>query len=442
MFALKSQKILFSDGIRPGHLIISNGKVLDIAPYLPKDFNGPVEDFGNLVIMPGLVDTHVHINEPGRTDWEGFTTATKAAAAGGITTLVDMPLNCTPVTTSKAALLEKLEALKGKLWVDVGFWGGVTPESLKDLPELIEAGVLGVKSFLIHSGIDDFPHVEREHLEIAMPLLKAADLPYLIHAEIDNQSGNTIKIDDKYSNFLKSRPKSFENDAISLMIELCEKWRTKTHIVHLSSADLLNTIEQKRKEGLPFTVETCPHYLTLNSEEIQDGKTLFKCCPPIREDENRLLLWEAIRKGIIDFIVSDHSPCTVELKKQEVGSFEEAWGGISSLQFGLSLIWSEAQKEGLDLSDLSRLMSYNPAKFVNLHHKKGMVAKGMDADLVIWDPEEEFTITSDAIRYKNKITPYLGKKVKGRIHKTYLAGKLVYEHDNFNGPYGSIILKE
>jgi allantoinase len=449
-FALRSKRVITPHGVKDATIIINHGVIEAILPY-ETDIDCELIDHGNLVIMPGLVDTHVHINEPGRTDWEGFNTATQAAAAGGITTLVDMPLNCIPATVTKKALDIKLQALKGKLWVDCGFWGGVIPESLENngaqLDELLSAGVLGAKSFLIHSGVDEFPNVSADDVKKALPIMAKYQVPYLIHAELDKAHNEPQEIGDKYQSFLDSRPRSWENDAIDLMVSLGEEAKevgvdAHIHIVHLSSSDALEKIIYAKNAGLKFTAETCPHYLTLFSEEIPDGKTLFKCCPPIREDENRQKLWQALKAGDIDFIVSDHSPCTPELKKIDSGDLENAWGGISALQFGLPLIWTEAKQRGFTLSDISHLMSTATAEFVGLDDKKGKIAVGAYADILVFDDEKEVIISSDMIKHKHKITPYVGKKVTGEVNKTYLRGQLVYsEQDIMGQPQGNTLLK-
>ena len=451
--ALRSKRVITETNIEAATLVIIDGLIDAILPY-EAQVDCKLVDYGNLVIMPGLVDTHVHINEPGRTDWEGFNTATQAAAAGGITTLVDMPLNCIPATVSKAALDIKLNALKGKLWVDCGFWGGVIPESITNngaqLDELMSAGVLGAKSFLIHSGVDEFPNVSAEDVKKALPIMAKHQVPYLIHAELEqplDDSEDAPEIGDKYQSFLDSRPRKWENDAIDLMVSLGEQAKEQgvdahIHIVHLSSSDAIEKIVYAKKSGLKFTAETCPHYLTLFSETIPDGKTLFKCCPPIREDENRQKLWQALKEGDIDFIVSDHSPCTPELKKIDSGDLEHAWGGISALQFGLPLIWTEAKQRGFSLRDISYLMSTATAKFVGLNDKKGKLAVGAYADVLVFDDEKQVTISSDMIKHKHKITPYVGKQVIGEIVNTYLRGQLVYsEQDIIGFPQGNTLLK-
>jgi len=450
-FALKSKKVIVYDKMIAACVEIKDELIQAIHPFAV-NLECPVEDLGEQVLMPGIVDTHVHINEPGRTEWEGFNTATQAAAAGGITTLVDMPLNCIPVTTTKSALIEKLDAVKDKLWVDCGFWGGVIPDNIEQLDELLSAGVLGVKSFLIDSGIEEFPNVEAKDIRLAMPILAKHHVPYLIHAELDCSVQDAaeqkdISIGDKYQSFLQSRPKKWENDAISLMVDLTKEskqlgYDNKVHIVHLSSDEALQSIQQAQSEGLEFTAETCPHYLTIAAENIPDGKTLFKCCPPIRENKNREHLWQAIRDGVISFIVSDHSPCTPQLKHIDSGDIEKAWGGISALQFGLPLIWTEAKKQGFTLVDVSRLMSSETAKFAGLDKIKGQIKVGNHADFIVFDETQSFTISNQMIKHRHKITPYIGREVTGVIKQTYVRGKLVYSNDQFiETPIGKPLLK-
>ncbi len=442
-FAIYSKNILTSEGFKEGYLAVKDGKTQEVLSHNSKP-DCPIEDVGESVVMPGIVDCHVHINEPGRTDWEGFETATKAAAAGGITTLIDMPLNCSPVTTTAKALNTKLEAIKGKLWVDCGFWGGIIPDNINELAPLLEAGVMGCKVFLIDSGIDEFPNVTEKDLHESMPVLKKYGVPLLVHAEIESIPGQTGEYNNpqSYAAFLNSRPKEIEDNAVNLMIRLCKEYQTKTHIVHLSSAGALQAIKEARHSGLPFSAETCPHYLTFNAEEIHDGDTRFKCCPPIREKANNEKLWDALKTGIIDFIVSDHSPCTANLKLLEKGDIEHAWGGISGLQFSLSIIWTEAIRRGLNLEDLSRLMSQKTSSFIGLGDKKGKIAPGYDADYVIWNPDKSFKIEEEMIQHKNKVTPYLNKELFGVIEKTYVRGNKVYDCGNFNRqPTGEFLLK-
>jgi allantoinase len=448
-FAIKSPKVLLDGEMKAATVVIENGKILEILPFDAKLGESiETKDLGTLNLLPGLVDTHVHINEPGRTEWEGFNTATQAAAAGGITTVVDMPLNCSPVTTTADALRQKLEALEGKLWIDCGFWGGVVPNNLDQLDELVQAGVLGVKSFTIHSGIDEFPQVHPEHLSQAIQTLAKYDVPYLIHAELEPEESETPSIGDRYQSFLASRPKSWENNAIDMMIELAKEAsdagvKGKVHIVHLSSAEALPAIKAAQDSGLQLSAESCPHYLSLFAENIPDGKTLFKCCPPIREDANRQQLWQGLADGTIEFIVSDHSPCTPQLKHIDSGDIENAWGGISSLQFGLSIIWTEALVRGYSLAQVIDWMSTRPAEFAGLKGQKGKIAPGYDADLIVFDENARYTISADMIKYRHKITPYEGREVQGRIVDTYLRGTLVLDKGELVGaPQGQPLLKQ
>ena len=449
-FALKSSRVVMGHRTAPGTLIIRGEKIVDILePDDELSADIPLDDLGEKVIMPGLVDTHVHINEPGRTEWEGFNTATRAAAAGGVTTLVDMPLNCSPVTTSAAALQEKINSLQDKLWVDCGFWGGVVPRSMGDLDALVQAGVLGVKSFTIDSGIDEFPPVGEEHLRKAIQILAKYRLPYLIHAEVSPENEPPAQIGTSYQSFLQSRPRRWENQAIEMMIRLLAEAAAKdiyghVHIVHLSSADAIAAIADARAAGLELTAETCPHYLTLCAENIPDGNTVYKCCPPIREDENRTRLWAGLAAGHIDFIVSDHSPCTPQLKNIDTGDLEKAWGGISSLQFGLSLIWTEASARGCNLADIANWMATRPARFAGLIGSKGKISVGYDADLVVFDDCAEYRISPGQILYRHKITPYEGRLVRGRVERTYLRGQAVYSAlgDASDTPRGQPILKK
>ena len=445
-FALQSKNAIINGEMKPACIEVKNELIQAIYSY-DEPLQCEVFDYQEQVIMPGLVDSHVHINEPGRTEWEGFNTATQAAAAGGITALVDMPLNCIPVTTTKAAFREKIDAVDDKLWVDCGFWGGVIPQNIDDLDELLNAGVLGVKSFLIDSGIEEFPRVEAKDIRAAMPILAKHDVPYLIHAELDCGHFDDVEITKEYNSFLKSRPKSWENNAISLMVNMARESKEKgddckVHIVHLSSDEALDTIAQAKNEGLRFTAETCPHYLTIASENIPDGKTLFKCCPPIRENKNREHLWQAVTDGRLDFIVSDHSPCTPELKHIDTGDIEKAWGGISALQFGISLIWTEAKERGFSLVDIARLMSTETAKFAGLDTIKGAIKVGNHADFLVFDPNVEFTITNEMIKHRHNITPYAGRKVFGQVQHTYVRGHHVYQQDEFiHSPKGKPLLK-
>jgi len=436
-FALRSRRVIIDAGEQSATVVIADGRINSVIDYAAVP-DCPVEDLGDKVLMPGLVDTHVHINEPGRTEWEGFNTATQAAAAGGITTVVDMPLNCTPVTTTADALRQKLDALGDQLWVDCGFWGGVVPDNLDDLEELLRAGVLGVKSFTIHSGIDDFPKVDESHIRRALPILAAHQVPYLIHAELDRANTPPADIGSSYQSFLASRPPSWETDAIDLLIDLADEARlaghnARVHIVHLSCADAIPAIARAQGRGLAITAETCPHYLTLFAEACPDGKTLYKCCPPIREDANRTALWQGLAQGTIEFVVSDHSPCTPQLKHLDSGDLDKAWGGISSLQFGLPLIWSEARERGFSLPAVVDWMATRPAQFAGLGARKGRIAPGYDADLVVFEDSGSFTISPEIIKFRHKITPYEGRQVTGIVERTLLRGHEIFANGEIIG---------
>lgn len=435
-----------SGGIREAVILVNDGRIDDIMPGLPPD-DVEVVDLGNQILMPGVIDPHVHINEPGRTDWEGFDTATKAAIAGGVTTLIDMPLNSSPVTTTAIAFDEKIKATKGKLHSNVGLWGGVVPGNQNEILPLIQKGVLGFKAFLTHSGIEDFPNATEEDLRKAMPLIAKHKLPLLVHCEltggkerITNEIQSEIK-NDAYANYLRSRPKYWEDDAIALMIKLCEEFHCHTHIVHLSSADSLEQIAAAKQKGLPLTVETGQHYLYFNAEDVKDGQTQFKCAPPIREKENNDKLWQALKDGLIDFVATDHSPSTPSLKEIESGDFMKAWGGIASIQFALPVLWSAAKKRNCTFSDISKWLCENPAKLIGKQNSKGKIEKGFDADLIVVDDEKAFIVDETLCHHKHKISPYMGEKLHGVIEQTYIAGKKVFETGSFlHLNKGSILL--
>jgi allantoinase len=397
-----------------------------------------VEDVGGRMILPGLVDAHVHINEPGRTEWEGFATATRAAAAGGVTTLVDMPLNSSPVSTTPEALSRKLAAAAGKLWVDCGFYGGIVPGNADQVGPLAVAGVLGFKAFLCHSGIDEFPNVAADDLRAAMPRIAATGRPLLVHAELVGPLAAEVEArflanPKTYAAYLATRPREWELQAIQLLIDLCREFHCPVHIVHLSAADALPMIAEARAAGLPLTVETCPHYLSFAAEEIPDGDPRFKCAPPIRERANRERLWRLLRLGLIDTIGSDHSPAPPELKHLAAGDLRRAWGGIASLQLLLPAAWTTAPVRGVALADVIDCLSWRPARLVGLEGRKGALAPGCDADLVVFDPEAEFTVTAAELHHRHKVTPYEGRTLRGRVERTYLRGRLVYDAGRFVG---------
>jgi len=430
---IRSRRVVTTLFIGPASVHISNGKIAAVREWDDIPSGTPLTDAGSSVVMPGNVDAHVHVNEPGRTEWEGYVTATRAAAAGGVTTIVDMPLNSIPPTTTLGGFDEKLASAEGKCSVDVAFWGGVVPGNTAELAPLIERGVRGFKCFLIHSGVDEFPHVTESDLRIAMPEIERLGSVLLVHAEvpgpIDAAAASLAGLDPReYDTFLRSRPRESENEAISLMIRLCRETGCRVHIVHHSSSDALPMLRAAKKEGLPLTLETCPHYLTFAAEEVPDGATHFKCCPPVRERENRERLWEAVTDGTIDMIVSDHSPCTPALKLQESGDFMDAWGGIAALQFGLPVMWTNLKERGLGIAELTRLMSAQPAKLAGLDDRKGKLAAGFDADIVIWNPEKQFTVVPEIIEHRHKLTPYSGMQLVGVVETAFVGGAIVYQN--------------
>ncbi len=442
-FIITSNRVVTPETITPAAIHIRDGKIHAIAnrQALPSDVEAI--DVGDSVVMTGLVDAHVHVNEPGRTDWEGYATATRAAAAGGVTTLVDMPLNSIPPTTTLAGFQEKRAAAQGQCQIDVAFWGGVVPGNTPELRPLIEAGVRGFKCFLIHSGVDEFPNVTEADLQTAMPELGVLNTVLLVHAELPGPiEAAAASTDDPtlYQTFLQSRPRAAENEAIALMIKLSRATGARIHIVHHSSSDALPLLRQAKQEGLPITVETCPHYLTFAAEDIPATATEFKCCPPVRERENREQLWEALRDRVIDMVVSDHSPCTPHLKLKEQGDFMQAWGGIASLQFGLPVMWTNARERGFGLQELSQWMSQRPAQLAGLQHRKGLLKPGYDADLVIWNPEATFTVAPSVIHHKHKLTPYNGRVLYGVVETVFVRGQRVYEKGQFSvQPLGQLL---
>ena len=442
-FAIKSDHIVTPHGVMAGAVwIAADGTIADITRCsdLPRELARV--DAEGLWVLPGVVDTHVHINEPGRTDWEGFATATHAAAAGGVTTMVDMPLNCIPVTTTASALATKLEAIRGHLWVDCGFFGGVVPGNSSELGALEKAGVLGFKAFMADSGIPEFPALSPRDLMTAMPLIARLGVPLLAHAELEGAVAPSDFASDDYRSYLASRPKSWENAAIRILITEAGRTRCAVHVVHLSSAEALPLLAEARLGGVPITVETCPHYLTLTAEDIARGDTRFKCAPPIRESANREALWQGLSSGAIDCVVSDHSPCTPELKGLVAGDFQKAWGGISSLQLSLSLVWTEAKLRGFDLTDVARWLSSQPARLVGISDRKGRIASGLDADLVLFDPGASWTVVPEGIFHRHKITPYAGRTLTGRVAATYLRGRKIFADGAFGeGPHGAFILR-
>lgn len=440
--AIKSKRIITPEGMIDGFVVILDGEIEAVLTSLP-DGDFDINDVSDQVVMAGIIDPHVHINEPGRTEWEGFDTATKAAMAGGITTLIEMPLNASPVTTTVEAFNKKINAcfdipiaigisMTSRLHINCGFWGGVIPGNENEIEPLIEKGVFGFKAFLTHSGIDEFPNVSEADLRKAMPIIAKHNLPILVHCELESPIPNyQSPIPNSYSRYLNSRPQKWEDDAIALMIRLCEEFNCRTHIVHLSSASSIEQIRVAKQKRLPLTVETAQHYLYFNAEDIPDGRTEFKCAPPIREKENNELLWEALKNGIIDFVATDHSPAPPNLKEIESGDLVKAWGGISSIQFALPVLWTAAKKHDCKIEDISRWLCNNPSFLPGLEKSKGKIEKGFDADLVIWDPGKKFKVTADTTYHRHKISPYLGEELFGLVKQTWLKGEKIYDGGRF-----------
>ncbi|UQX88199.1 allantoinase AllB [Jatrophihabitans telluris] len=421
---VRARRIVTARGERAGRLVIEAGRVAAIDAY---DAVGTVtvEIPDSQVVLVGLVDSHVHVNEPGRTEWEGFASATAAAAAGGVTTVVDMPLNSIPPTTTIAGLRAKQAAAAGQLAVDLALWGGAVPGNLAELPRLHEAGVVGFKCFLLPSGVPEFGHLDRDGLRAAMAEIARFDGLLIAHAEDGAVIGAAPPPTGRsYAGFLASRPPAAENSAIDWLIEAMTETGCRTHVVHLSSATALPAIATARDQGLPLTVETCPHYLTLAAADVPDGATMFKCCPPIRDAGNQDDLWQGLADGLIDLIVSDHSPSTLDLKHLDTGDFGLAWGGISSVQLGLPAVWTAASRRGFGLADLARWMSAAPAGLTGLSGK-GSLDVGADADFSVLAPEESFVVDPRRLRHRNPMTPYAGTRLSGVVHQTWLAGRPV-----------------
>ncbi len=429
MHVLRSKRVVANGSLAPRAVWIERERIARVTDWADVG-EAPVTDFGDAVIMSGVVDSHVHVNEPGRTSWEGFFTATRAACAGGVTTIVDMPLNSIPATTTVRALEEKAAALEGQCAVDVGLWGGAVPGNDGELGALLAAGALGFKCFLVDSGVPEFGHLGERDLARAMDVLarEGQGAPLLVHAELPGpleRAQSSLPSDHKsYLRYLASRPPEAEIEAIALLHRECARTRARTHVVHLSAAGAIATLARAKDERLPLSAETTPHYLKLEAESVPDGATAYKCAPPIREHENRERLWKGLRDGVVDMVVTDHSPCTPELKKLDLGDFEAAWGGIASLQFGLPVVWTEARARGVTIAEVARWMSEAPAELAGLS-RKGAIEAGRDADFVVWRPEADFTVKKDCILHKNKVTPYEGQTLYGVVDATYLRGERV-----------------
>lgn len=440
--ALRSTRVLTVDGLRSAALIIDGEEIASVRAWGDVADASSMRDFGDLLVLPGLVDSHVHINDPGR-DWEGFDTATRASAAGGVTTLVDMPLNCVPETTNAEALEIKRAAAKGKAWVDWAAWGGVVRGNAERLPELVAAGVPGFKCFLIDSGIEGFAWVDEAEIRKALEKLRGTGLPLLAHAELAGPIDEVTR-DLKttpagwrhYIAHLASRPQMAESDAIVLLFRMAEEFRSPIHVVHLSSAGVtLNLLQSARRQGLPITVETCPHYLWFVAEDIPDGATEYKCAPPIRRSDNREKLWQALEDGIIDIVVTDHSSCPPAMKHREEGRFDLAWGGIASLGLALPLMWTALHQRSFSTPQaaerIGKWMAAGPARLAGFSSRKGALTPGADADVTIFDPDATWTVTENHLHFRHKLSPYLGAKVRGRVRETWLRGEQIFSNEQF-----------
>lgn len=422
---IRGRGVVTPQGTRPASVHIADGRIVRLGMWDEVPSEVEQIDAGECIVMPGLVDTHVHVNEPGRTEWEGFETATRAAAAGGVTTLLDMPLNSIPATTTASALQAKRDAARGKTAVNVEFIGGVVPGNAGELEGLRDGGVRAFKCFLSPSGVDEFPAVSESDLRKAFPILARLGLPLMVHAEDPECLLPGRGSSRKYGDYLSTRPVAAERAAISTMARLMAQWPTPVHIVHVSSASSLDIVRSARARGLPMTAETCPHYLTFAAEDIPDGATEYKCAPPIREAAERDALWDALIAGDIDLVASDHSPCLPEMK-QSGGDFFAAWGGIASLQVSLPAVWTGARARGLKPERMAQWMSAAPARLAGLEARKGAIAPGYDADIVLWDPDERFVVDAAALQHRHKLTPYAGRQLFGKVSATYIGGRRIF----------------
>jgi allantoinase len=449
----RSTRVLTAEGLVPAALVVEDEQIAEVGNWDPLPSGVPLTDFGDAVLMPGLVDSHVHINEPGRTEWEGFWTATRAAASGGITTLVDMPLNSIPETISVEALQAKRSAAQGKTWVDWAAWGGVVRGNANALPALAASGIPGFKCFLIHSGIDGFPWVDEAELRLALEQLKSTGLPLLAHAEVRGPVDEATKDLNaagadgrRYSTYLASRPDRAELEAITLLIRLAEAFHSPIHIVHLSSAEALPLLAAARDRGVPISAETCVQYLWFAAEDIPDGATEFKCAPPIRRRANRDRLWAALEEGLIGMVTTDHSPCPPAMKHRDQGRWDQAWGGIASLGLALPVMATMLERRGVELNvalkHLSSWMSMETARLAGLAGRKGALIPGADADFLIFDPDTPWTVAPQHLHFRHKLSPYLGVELRGCVLETWLRGKQVFAHQQFiNQPRGRELVR-
>jgi allantoinase len=449
---IRGTRIVLPDLLRPASIHIAHGTIVRIAAYEDAPEQADLIDLGDLVVSPGIVDTHVHVNEPGRTGWEGFETATCAAAAGGVTTLVDMPLNSIPATTTVRGLGAKREAADRRCHVDVAFWGGVVPGNTGELEGLIDAGVRGFKCFLVPSGVDEFPAVDEGELRRAMPVLARRGATLLVHAESpavirahagaeqapSRRGPGLSRPMQPYSAYLQTRPPEAEVEAIRMMVRLASEFGVRTHIVHVAAAGAVDELSRAQDEGVPITAETCPHYLTFSAGEIADGATAFKCAPPIREASDREALWEGLRRGVLSLVATDHSPAPPALRLP--GDFLCAWGGIASLELSLSVVWTGARARGLGFGDLARWMSAATAALAGLSDRKGAIAVGRDADLIGWAPDAEFVVDPVSLQQRHKLTPYAGMRLRGIVQRTFLRGRSIWDgHQRAAAPSGRLL---
>jgi len=438
MLVIRGQRVVLPDGERPASIHIQNGRIVVVAAYDDVPAGAELVDAGDLVISPGIVDTHVHVNEPGRTEWEGFDTATRAAAAGGVTTIVDMPLNSVPATTSVDGLAAKRQAATRRCHVDVAFWGGVVPGNQSQLDGLVDAGVRGFKCFLAPSGVDEFPAVGEEDLRQALPTLARRGVPLLVHAESPSLFRPSSGDPRLYASYLATRPAGAEVDAVRLMIRLASEFRVDTHIVHVAAGAAVESIARAQSEGVPISAETCPHYLTFAAGDVPDGATLFKCAPPIREATDREALWDGLRRGVLGLVATDHSPAPPALKS--TGDFMRAWGGIASLELALAAVWTEARPRGFAIADLARWMSHGPASLAGLSDQKGRIAPGRDADVIVWDPSHERLVDAERLQQRHKLTPYAGRWLRGAVRTTFVRGERVWQDGDLVRPSAGHLL--
>ncbi|HET6762550.1 MAG TPA: allantoinase AllB [Longimicrobiaceae bacterium] len=436
---IRSRRVVLPEGERAAAVHVRGGRIAAIAEWDDVPAGCALHDAGDLAVMPGVVDTHVHVNEPGRTEWEGFDTATRSAAAGGITTLVDMPLNSVPATTSATALVAKAAAARGRCRVDVAFWGGAVPGNVPEMEGLLQAGARGFKCFLVPSGVDEFPALWGDDLRAAMAEIARLESVLLVHAEspdvIADAAFASVDGDARaYETYLRTRPPEAEDEAVARLVELVRETGCRVHVVHVASQSAVPIVRAAQVEGLPLTAETCPHYLRFAAQDVPDGATEFKCAPPIRDRANRDHLWDALEAGTLSLVASDHSPCPPEMKGAADGDFLAAWGGIASLQVWLPVLWSEAQTRGHTLRQIAEWTARAPARLAGLHDRKGAIAVGLDADLMAWDPDASFVVDPARLHHRHPVTPYAGAILQGVVRTTWVRGQVVFADGELTGP--------